>query len=63
MCFAAWFIAVQTLMTIAVVFEFLALAVFPCCLLFPDDTKWLWLACFITSMISESVADLVCIRN
>jgi len=52
-CFAAWFIAVQTLMTFAVVFEFLALAVFPCCLMFPDSTKWLWLACFVTAMISQ----------
>ena len=53
MCFAAWFIAVQTLMTFAVVFLFLSLAVFPLCLVFPENTKWLWMACFLTAMISE----------
>jgi len=54
MCCAAWYIACQTLMTFAVVFEFLALAVFPCCLVFPQNTKWLWAACFVTGMISKS---------
>jgi len=52
MCFAAWFVACQTLMTFSVVFEFLALAVFPCCMICQNNTKWLWSACFITGMIS-----------
>ena len=61
MCIAAWFVAVQTLMTFAVVFEFLALGAFPCCLLFPNNTKWLWSACFITAMISKSLLlELIC---
>jgi len=56
---AAWFVGVQTLMTFAVVFEFLSLVVFPCCFIFPHSTKWLWLACFLTAMISKFYFSLV----
>lgn len=59
--FPAWYVAVQTLMTFAVVFEFLALAVFPCCVIFPNNTKWLWLTCFFTAMITMCISTSVTI--
>ena len=49
----AWFIAVQTLMTFAVVFAFVGLAVVPMAGRFNDTITRQKMACFVTLMSSE----------
>jgi hypothetical protein len=57
----SWFIAVQTLMTFAVVFEFLALALFPLSFADVDNVRNLTVTCVITGLITCCISTSVVI--
>ena len=51
--FSAWFIAVQTLMTFALVFEFIGLVLFPLANHDGQSTRNLSLACVLSGVTSK----------
>jgi hypothetical protein len=56
---AAWFKAVQTLMSFAMAFEFIALAMFPLSYEDVNNVRNLTITCVVTGLISKSVTSLM----
>lgn len=56
-----WFIAVQTLMTFAIVFQFAALAMFPLSFPTADNVRNLTITCIVTGLITACISTSVTI--